>query len=115
MAQALFSDEAWYRAAWLDGTLVGFVMVADESQRATPPEAPRIGLWRLMVDHRHLGRGVGRRIVAGVVAHARARGFRVLYTSYVAGPEGPEAFYRTQGFAPNGKVDDDETVAVLLV
>ena len=31
LAQALFSDEAWYRAIHADGVLVGFVMLSDET------------------------------------------------------------------------------------
>ena len=113
LAQALFSDEAWFRGVWLDGEPVGFVMVADESLRRPPPEGARIRIWRLMVDHRFQGRGVGREVVAQVAEHARSRGFDRLYTSYVPEPGGPEPFYRRIGFVPTGEIDKGEAVAVL--
>jgi diamine N-acetyltransferase len=113
LAQALFSDEAWYRAIHADGEPVGFVMLADETLKAAPPAEPNIGLWRLMIDARHQRRGIGRAAMALVVAHVRSRpGVRNFYTSWVPAPGGPEPFYRGLGFEPNGEIDDGEVVAV---
>ncbi len=113
LAQALFSSEAWYRAVVVDEELAGFVMLADESLRPDPPTAPRIGLWRLMIDARFQRRGVGREVIRLVVAHVRSRpGIESFYTSWVAAPGGPEPFYLGLGFEPNGEMDDDEVVAV---
>ena len=113
LAQALFSEEAWYRAVHDGDQLVGFVMVYDESQRKNPPAEPKIGLWRLMVDQRYQRRGIGREIVNKVLEHARSRGrFKELFTSFVPHPEGPGEFYLRLGFAPNGEVDEGETVVV---
>ena len=50
LAQALFSDCAWYRAIYSGEELAGFVMIADETLRKAPPEKPEAGVWRLMVD-----------------------------------------------------------------
>jgi diamine N-acetyltransferase len=113
LSEALFSKEAWYRAVYADDALVGFVMVYDESLRPQPPEEPKIGLWRLMVDHRFQRKGIGRAILQQVIAHARSRGFKELFTSYVPGPGCPEPFYRSLGFVPNGEVEDGEIVIVL--
>jgi diamine N-acetyltransferase len=115
LSQALFSPEAWYRAAWRGEELVGFVMVEDQSMKAQPPAKPEIGLWRLMVDQRFQGQGLGREIVARVVEHARAKGFEKLFTSYVPGPDGPESFYLGMGFVPTGDVDHGEVVAALEI
>ena len=114
LGEALFSEMAWYRAVYEDENLVGFVMLRDESIAKNPPEAPSIGLWRLMVDHRFQGRGIGRRVVEQVVNHAvRKNRFTGLFTSYIPGPAGPEGFYLSLGFVPNGDVKDNETVALL--
>lgn len=113
LAQAHFSEEAWIRGVWNDGELAGFVMLEDQSLRSVPPPQPAIGLWRLMVDHRHQGRGVGRAIVGQVAAMARARGFDRLHTSYVVAEGGPEGFYRSLGFLPTGEIDGAEVVAAL--
>lgn len=113
LAQALFSPEAWYRAAWRGDELVGFVMVADETLRDPPPAKPTIGLWRLMVDGRFQGQGIGKAMVLQVAEMARARGFDRLYTSYLPGEASPEGFYRGLGFVPTGELDGDEIIAAL--
>jgi diamine N-acetyltransferase len=115
LSQALFSPEAWYRAAYRGEELVGFVMVQDEGQAKDPPARPEIGLWRLMVDQRFQGQGIGREIVERVMEHAHERGYSRLLTSYVPGPEGPESFYLGMGFEPTGEVDHGEVVAALAV
>lgn len=113
LSQALFSDEAWYRAVYADDDLVGFVMLSDESLKAEPPAEPNIGLWRLMIDARHQRRGIGREVMRLVIEHVRSRpGIKSFYTSYVAEPGGPGPFYLGLGFEPNGEVDDGEVVLV---
>lgn len=113
LSQALFSDEAWYRAVYADDELVGFVMLADESLKKDPPPEPNIGLWRLMIDARYQGRGIGREVIRLVLEHVRGRpGIHRFYTSYVPEPGGPGPFYLGLGFAPNGDVDDGEVVVV---
>ena len=42
LAEALFSDEALYRAVCADEELAGFVMLADDTLRAEPPDEPNI-------------------------------------------------------------------------
>lgn len=113
LAEALFSEDAWYRAIHADGELAGFVMLADETLRREPPAEPNVGLWRLMVDARHQRRGIGRQAMRRVVEHVRGRpGVRHFYTSWVPEPGGPEPFYRALGFVPNGEVEDGEVVAL---
>ena len=58
LAQALFSPDAWYRAIYADDSPAGFVMVYDESLRASPPVNPQVGLWRFMVDTQFQGQGI---------------------------------------------------------
>ena len=113
LSQALFSDEAWFRAIYADDDLVGFVMLADGTLKKDPPAEPNVGLWRLMIDARHQRRGIGREVIRLVLDHVRTRpGVRHLYTSYVPGDGTPGPFYRSLGFEPNGEVDDGEIVLV---
>lgn len=113
LAQALFSDEAWYRAVYADEELVGFVMLSDETSKATPPPEPKIGLWRLMIDARYQRKGIGREVIRLVLEYVRSRpGVRSFYTSYVPEPGGPGPFYEGLGFQPNGEIDDGEIVLV---
>ena len=112
LAQALFSDEAWYRAVYAGEELVGFVMLSDETLKM-PSAEPKIWLWRLMIDHKHQRRGIGREVIRLALEYARSRpGVRSFYTSYVPGPGGPEPFYLGLGFVPNGEVDEGEVVLV---
>jgi diamine N-acetyltransferase len=113
LAEALFSDDAWYRAVYDGEELVGFVMLSDESLKKTPPAAPNIGLWRLMIDQRYQRRGIGREVMRLVIEHVRSRpGIHHFYTSYVPEPGGPGPFYLQLGFVPNGEVEDGEVVVI---
>jgi len=114
LAQALFSKAAWYRAIYLGDEPVGFVMLHDASLLDPPEPDPEIGVWRFMVDERFQGRGVGREAMRQVIAHVRAKGgFKTLELSYVPGPGCPEPFYRSLGFLPTGRMEDDEIVLEL--
>jgi diamine N-acetyltransferase len=114
LAQALFAPEAWYRAIYVGEALAGFVMLEDESLRSPPPENPKVGVWRLMIDARFQGQGVGRAAVQQVIDHVRAKGvFAALELSFVPGPGSPEAFYLGLGFRHTGRVDEGEVVLAL--
>lgn len=114
LAQALFSDAAWYRAIYLGDEPVGFVMLYDTTLKSPPPETPEVGVWRFMVDERYQGRGIGREAMRRVIAHARAKGaFRALWLSYVPGPGCPEPFYRSLGFQTTGRMEGEEIVLEL--
>ena len=114
LAEALFNAEAWYRAIYLADEPVGFVMLYDETLRAPPPEIPQIALWRLMIDARYQGRGIGKAALEQVVAHVRAkRAVTLLTVSYVPGAGCPEPFYLRCGFRHTGQVDGGEIVLEL--
>jgi GNAT superfamily N-acetyltransferase len=95
----------WYRAAYVDGEPVGFVML---SWDVTPKPPDIIGpwfLWKLIVDERHQRRGIGRAIVEEVVRIIRAQGAAELMTSHVIAEGGPDGFYERLGFVPTGAYD----------
>ena len=109
LAQALFSEEAWYRAIYVGEAPAGFVMLRDESLRAVPPHDPQVALWRFLVDHKFQRQGVGGAALQQVIAHVRSKGlFSSLTTSYVPGPGCPEKFYLQAGFQHTGKVKNGE-------
>ncbi len=113
LAQALFSEAAWYRAIYLGGEPVGFVMLYDETLLQPLPESPEVGVWRFMVDARFQRRGIGREALRQLIEHVRAKGAATLDLSYVPGPGCPEPFYRSFGFEPTGRMEDDEIVLAL--
>jgi diamine N-acetyltransferase len=97
-------ENPWYRAAYAGDEPVGFVMLS------LPDTDGRYYLWRLLVDKRHQGRGVGREMLAQIVDVVRAAGGTELFTSYEPGKGTPGPFYRKFGFEPTGEIDDDEIV-----
>ena len=67
IAQAHFSDHAWFRAIYSGDTPVGFAMIEDR------PEKTEYFLWRFMIDAEHQGQGVGRMAVELLIDHVKGR------------------------------------------
>ena len=110
IAQAHFSDKAWFRAIYADEMAVGFIMLYDDS------ENPEYFLWRLMIAGPYQGKGYGRKAIELLVEYVKTRpGAKELSTSYVSIEGGPEGFYRKMGFEPTGEVDDGEIVVRLTL
>jgi diamine N-acetyltransferase len=108
IAEAHFSEHAWFRAIYADETPVGFLMLYDD------PEEPRYFLWRLMVAAPHQGKGYGRQAMKLLIDHVRARpGATELLVSYVPIEGGPEGFYRKLGFEPTGEMLGHEVMMSL--
>ena len=100
IAEAHFSDQAWYRAIYVGETPVGFVMLADETvgQRRNPKCCY---LWRFMIDARYQRMGFGTGALSLVVEHVRSHPqATMLTTSYVPGNRSAERFYMKFGFRP---------------
>ncbi|MGW0083551.1 GNAT family N-acetyltransferase [Streptomyces sp. NPDC003393] len=101
-----------YRAVYRGDEPVGFVMLSWR-----PPAGPYTGrhfIWRLLVDERYQGRGIGREALRQVAALVRADGATELLTSYEPGDGEPWPFYRKFGFEPTGEIDDGEIVLRLI-
>ena len=100
----------WFRAVHADGLPVGFVMLSWNVQ----PQPPEIHgpwfLWKLLIDHRHQGKGYGREVVRQIVELVRGQGGTELLTSHVPGEGGPADFYARLGFVPTGELDPDGEV-----
>jgi RimJ/RimL family protein N-acetyltransferase len=100
----------WFRAIYAGDTAVGFLMTAEVTDAHPEPY-----LWRLLIDRRHQGRGVGRAALTILADRLRAEGHRTLMTSWVDAPGGPAPFYHRLGFVPTGEIDDGEVVARLAL
>ncbi|MGC9348346.1 MAG: GNAT family N-acetyltransferase [Anaerolineae bacterium] len=110
IAQAHFSDKAWFRAIYAGETPVGFIMLYDD------PDESEYFLWRLMIAGPHQGKGYGRKAMELLISYVRTRpGATELFTSYVPIEGGPEGFYRKLGFEPTGEMEGDEVVARLAL
>ncbi len=105
IAQAHFSNEAWFRSVYAGMDLVGFAMIRDSTLSPGSVAGTGIYLWRFMIDQRFQKRGYGREALALLVARARTRpGINHIHSSYVAGPYGPKEFYESFGFFHTGEI-----------
>jgi len=91
-----------------NGQLVGFVMISDnvpaETLAADDEVVGPYFLWRLLIDHRHQGRGYGAATVDAVIEYLRTRpNAEFLLTSCVAGEGSPQPFYLKYGFELTGE------------
>jgi len=90
------------RAICLDGTPVGFVMWVHVGETKT-------SIWRLMVEHGHQRRGVGRKALETALDDIRAeRETSEIEICYAADNGTARAFYASVGFREVGKSDDGE-------
>jgi len=111
IAEAHFSNEAWFRAVYVGETPVGFVMLAKVSRE----ERERLGthfLWRFMIDERYQGRGYGRIALESVIQHLKEESnANALHTSCREGKGSPKGFYKKMGFKETGeKLDNGERI-----
>ena len=114
LAEAAECPEAnpWFRAVFVDQRPVGFVMLGWDVEPQPPELVGPWFLWKLLIDHRHQGRGYGKAVVQEVVRLIRAEGATELLTSYTPG-EGPDGFYARLGFIPTGEVHGGEILTRL--
>lgn len=103
IAQAHFSEHAWFRAVYAGETPVGFVMLEDQ------PEIPEYYLWRFMIDTRYQRMDFGRRAIELVIAHVKSRpNATELLTSVHQTEGGPQECYEKLGFRLTGEYEDGE-------
>ena len=96
----------WMRGIVADDEMVGFVMLALNSDHHREPY-----LWRFLIDRLHQRRGIGGRVLELIADECKAMGDAVLLTSWVEGKGSPRPFYERHGFEPTGKILHGETEA----
>ena len=105
IAQAHFSEHAWFHAIYAGDEPVGFVMLYLDQ------DTPLYGVWRLMVDKEHQQKGYGRAAMRQVIEYAKSLpGARVLMVSYEPGDGNPSPFYEKLGFVETGEMMGEEKV-----
>lgn len=97
----------WIRAVYADGQPVGFVMLSWNVEPQPPDIIGPWFLWKLLIDHRHQGKGYGQEVVQQIVELVRGQGATELLTSHVPGDGGPAGFYARLGFVPTGELDPE--------
>ena len=110
IAEAHFSEDAWFRAIYADETPIGFLMLSDQ------PDKGEYFLWRFMVDAQHQGKGYGRRTLELLIDHVKTRpSAKELFLSHVPGTGSPENFYCKLGFEHTGEQAGEELVMKLTL
>lgn len=112
IAQAHFSENAWFRAIYADETPIGFLMLQDYEDGS---ECPGVYLWRLMIAYPYQGKGYGKEAMENLFEHLTAQGVPELYTSCSLGEGSPEGFYRKLGFEPTGGMYGEEIELVCKI
>ncbi len=115
IAQAHCSENAWMRAIYANGELVGFVLLHIGSDYQDGIDCPGYFLWRFMIAGPQQGKRYGRMALDRLLAHLKAQGVPQLYTSCGQGEASPEGFYREMGFTPTGEMYGDEIELVLAI
>ena len=111
-------DTAVAYAACHDGRMVGFAMYAYFPPGEYSNDEHCYYFWRLMVDRRHQGKGIGRRIVSLVMEEIKTKPMgdaKYCYVSYDPKNDGSRALFKSHGFVEDGRVIDGETVARCLI
>ena len=101
------------------GRPVGFLMIGYGTiGDADEPKVARgnYSIWRLMIDARFQGQGLGKRAVEAALSYIRTwpcGKADCCWLSYDPDNTGARALYTRMGFRENGETDGDEIVAVL--
>jgi diamine N-acetyltransferase len=109
IADAKACPRMWSIHARDSGQLVGFAMISDgipaETLAADDDIVGPYFLWRLLIDHRHQGRGYGRATVDAIIDYVRTRpAGTTLLVSAAPGEGSPQPFYLHYGFEKTGEV-----------
>ena len=108
IAQAHFSDKAWFRGIYADDTPVGFIMVSIDKKEE------EYFLWRLMIGKDFQRMGYGKVAVLELIEFLKNEySAKKLLVSCVPKDGGPEPFYAKLGFVPTGEYDDGEKIMIL--
>jgi len=110
IAQAHFSEFAWFRAIYAGETPVGFLMLYDGGDKPKP----EYFLWRLMVDIRYQRLGLARKALDLLIEYVKTRPHATeLATSIIEADGGPQPFYEKLGFSLTGEYEEGEAVMKL--
>ena len=119
MLEAHYSEDAWMRAVYADGTIVGFLMLA-----IWPPNNGYY-IWRFMIDHRYQSLGFGHKVARMAIQHITDNYPNAKKVGVCSSPrEGrpgkveakwsPYRFWEKQGFKQVADPDEDGDVLMMM-
>ena len=103
-----YSDVARPFMIYSDGIAVGFTMFAFEPDYEDPDD--RYWLWRFMIDEKYQGQGYGKEALKHIISYFKENGAGNIRLSTKESNVNAIHLYQSFGFAPNGDVNDGETV-----
>ncbi len=108
IAEAHFSDFAWFRAIYAGEQAVGFVLLfIDEKE-------DEYDLWRMMIDKNYQGKGYGGQALQQIIEYVSTfSGAEELTLSYLPGEGDPGPFFQKFGFEDSDEWIDDEKLLSL--
>lgn len=107
------AHSAWQRVVLLDDKVVGFIHGNFDPEASQ--EEFRAALWRINVDARVQGSGVGTFAVTALIDEARRREVDRLTVLWERGTEGPEEFFLHMGFQPIGETPYGEVIGAITL
>lgn len=114
IAEAHFSENAWFRAIYANDTLIGFIMLHIGPDYDEGINYAGAFLWRFMIATPFQRKGLASKAIKLLISDLQMQGFNELQVSYGQGEGSPEKFYQSLGFLPTGEISgDDEIVAVM--
>ena len=94
-----------------DDTVVGYIMGTFDPNAAE--DFLKAALWKVNVEAKAQGTGVGRFAVEALADEARRRGFNQLTVVWASGEAGPEEFFKAIGFTIVGQTPYGENLGAL--
>ncbi len=95
--------------------LIGFTMYQYDQLENSPEDAhPVYFIWRVFIDKKYQGRGLGKKAMESLLAHIRTfpQGKAdAVYVSYMPDNEASKQLFASLGFKETGEMDDDEAIA----
>ena len=107
IAEASFHPELKPMGIYRGGTMVGFLMYGIAWQDSQP------WLFRLMIDRRYQGQGLGKQAMERLIRLLRAEGYTEVNVGYSPENEIAERLYLKFGFEPTGMAEWGEKTARL--
>ncbi|AOE68036.1 acetyltransferase [Pseudomonas fluorescens] len=114
IAEAHFSENAWFRSIYADETLVGFVMLHIGADYDEDIDYPGAMLTRLMIAGPYQRLGFANAALQMLINDLKIRGFSELRVGYGQGEGSPEKFYEKLGFKPTGRILGEDEVEAFI-
>jgi diamine N-acetyltransferase len=108
IAESLYHPELRAMGIYRGGTMVGFLMYGSAAQDG------RAWLFRIMIDKKYQGQGLGKEALQRVIRRMRDEGYTEVNIGWDPANEIAERLYLSQGFEPTGMAEWGEKTARLL-